>query len=267
MPSPFPGMDPYLEHPDLWPDVHNRLIAALGDVLAPALRPRYYVALEERTYLDEPPDLLLVGRPDLTVVATGAGPSVARDAPRGARSVEVELPLALPARETYLEVRSVADGDVVTVIELLSPANKRPGPGRRLYLDKRLLVLATRTSLVEIDLLRAGEPMPTRGPTPPADYRIVVSRGWSRPRAALLAFGLRDSIPPFPVPLRRYEAEPTIELASVLAALYDRAGYDLRIDYRREPVPPLAPDDGAWAALLLGERSDRPPTGGANEPA
>lgn len=254
MPSPFPGMDPYLEHPALWPDVHNRLIAALGDALAPAVRPRYYVALEERTYLDDPPELILVGRPDLAVVAA-SGAAAPREAPRGAQVVEVELPVAEPVRETYLEVRGVTDGDVVTVIEVLSPANKRPGPGRRLYLDKRLLIVATRTSLVEIDLLRAGERMPTRGVAAPADYTVLVSRGWRRPRAELLPFGARDPIPPFPVPLRQGEDEPTVVLGTVLGALYDRAGYDLRIDYRREPVPPLAGDDAAWAAGLLGGRA------------
>jgi hypothetical protein len=255
MPSPFPGMDPYLEHPDLWPDVHNGLIAALRDALAPVLRPRYYVALEERTYLDDPPELLLVGRPDLAVVAAaGAGPPGARERPREPRSVEVELPLAVPVRETYLEVRGVADADVVTVIELLSPANKRPGAGRRLYLDKRLSILATRTSLVELDLLRAGEPMPTRGPATPGEYRILVSRGWRRPRAELIPFGVRDPLPPCPVPLRQGEDEPTLALGAVVGALYDRAGYDLRIDYQRDPVPPLTGDDVSWAAGVVAGR-------------
>ena len=67
MPTPFPGMDPYLEHPRLWPDVHNGLIADLRNTLAPQLRPRYYVALEERTYLAEPAGLAFVSRPDVTV--------------------------------------------------------------------------------------------------------------------------------------------------------------------------------------------------------
>jgi hypothetical protein len=212
-------MDPYLEHPALWPDVHNGLIAALRDELSPAVRPHYYVALEERTYLEEPP----------------------------------ELPMALPVRETYLEVRGVADGDVVTVVELLSPANKRPGTGRRLYLDKRATVLATGTSLVEMDLLRAGERMPTIGPSIGGDYRMIVGRGWRRPRAQVITFGVRDPLPPLAVPLRREEDEPSIDLGRVVRALYDRASYDLRIDYRRPPVPPLDGEDIAWAARLVAE--------------
>jgi hypothetical protein len=248
-------MDPYLEHPALWPDAHNRLIAALSDALSPVLRPRYYVALEERTYLEEPGELVLVGRPDLAVVSTGAGAAGSQEPVPGTRVLEIEVPMPLPARETYLEVRGVAVGDVVTVIELLSPANKRPGAGRALYLDKRAVVLATRTSLVEIDLLRAGERMPTVRPHPLCDYSILVSRGWRRPKADLIAFGVRDAVPAFHLPLRQGDEEPVLELGAVLGALYDRASYDLRIDYERAPVPPLASDDAGWAAHLLAVRT------------
>ncbi|MGH9320271.1 MAG: DUF4058 family protein [Vicinamibacteria bacterium] len=250
VPSPFPGMDPYLEHPDLWPDVHNRLIAALGDELSPILRPRYYVALEERTYLEEPGELALIGRPDLTVVKRTDTSESIMEARRSPAVLEVELPMREPVRETYLEVRSVPAGEVVTVIEILSPSNKRPGTGRRVYLEKREVILSTRTSLVEMDLLRGGEPMPTMGPAVVSDYRILVSRPRRRPKADLIAFGVKDPIPSFPLPLRRGEEEPTVELSRILHALYDRASYDLRIDYRTEPVPPLPTEDSDWAAAL-----------------
>lgn len=254
MPSPFPGMDPYLEHPDLWPDVHNGLIAAIRDDLSPLLRPRYYVALEERTYLEEPAELVLVGRPDLAVVGRAGAKEAGAEVSRRLVEVEVELPMAEPVRETYLEVRSVPAGEVVTVIELLSPANKRPGTGRRVYLEKREVVLSTRTSLVEIDLLRSGEPMPTVSAPVVSDYSVLISRPRRRPKADLIAFSVRDPIPAFPVPLRRGEEEPSVDLGKVLHALYDRASYDLRIDYHREPVPPLGPAEAEWAAALLRQR-------------
>jgi len=255
VPSPFPGVDPYLENPELWPDAHNGLIAALRDELSPRLRPSYYVALEERTYLEEPGELVLVGRPDLTIVDRDR-----RGAEQGSREsiaptlVEVELPIGAQVRETFLEIRTTTEGDVVTVIELLSPGNKRPGTGRRVYLDKRELVLSTHTSLVELDLLRAGEPMPTVGPRVRSDYSILVSRGYRRPKADLIQFGARDPIPLFPLPLRRGENELTVELGKVLHALYDRASYDLRIDYSKEPVPPLASGDADWAKALVRAR-------------
>ena len=257
MPSPFPGMDPYLEYPALWPDVHNRLVAALGDELSPVLRPRYYVALEERTYLEEPPELVLVGRPDVAVVGRGAETEASAETTRTSAAVEVELPMAEPVRETYLEVRSVPAGEVVTVIELLSPANKRAGTGRRNYLEKRENILATRTNLIELDLLRGEERMPALGPTILLDYRILISRPRRRPKADLIAWGLRDPIPDFPLPLRRGEDEPVVELGRVLHALYDRAGYDLRIDYQSEPVGRLEPADAEWAAARLRERGLR----------
>ena len=258
MPSPFPGMDPCLENPELWPDVHNGLIAALRDELSPRLRPNYYVALEERTYLEEPGELVLVGRPDLTVVDRG-GPDPTPVRSRTPAVVEVELPIGAEVRETYLEVRKAGEGEVVTVLELLSPANKRSGTGRRMYLDKRELILSTRTSLVELDLLRAGEPMPTIRPRVRSDYSVLVSRGHRRPKADLIPFGVRDPIPPFPLPLRRGEDEPAVDLGNILHALYDRASYDLRIDYEREPVPPLTPADSEWARALIrdgGAKSD-----------
>lgn len=250
MPSPFPGMDPYLEHPDLWPDVHNGLIAALRDDLSPTLRPRYYIALEERTYLEEPGELALVGRPDLTVVRRSGPSESGPESRRTPAVVEVELPMAERLRETYLEVRSVPAGEVVTVVELLSPGNKRPGTGRRVYLEKREVILSTRTSLVEIDLLRGGERLPTLGPRVVFDYAILVSRPHRRPKADLIPFGVRDPIPQFPLPLRRGEEEPMVDLGRVLHALYDRASYDLRIDYRREAVPSLAAAEAEWASGL-----------------
>ena len=127
VPTPFPGMDPYLEQPGLWPDVHNGLIADLRNTLAPQLRPRYYVALEERTYLAEPAGLAFVSRPDVTVVGS-ATPAASRHSPgealsTGVATVEpviVELPIPESVRETYLEVRLAQTHAVIAVLELLS---------------------------------------------------------------------------------------------------------------------------------------------------
>src|SRR5215475_15528314 len=160
VPCPFPGMDPYLEHPTLWPGVHNGLIAVLQLSLAPQLRPLYYIALEERIYITEPDQRVLVGRPDLAVIGPAEPESTAQPAPSVSPVLTVRVPLPDEVRETYLEVRETGTDYVLTVLEILSPTNKRPGRGRRIYEDKRMDVLATRTHLVEIDLIRAGEPMP-----------------------------------------------------------------------------------------------------------
>ncbi|MFZ5916007.1 MAG: DUF4058 family protein [Chloroflexota bacterium] len=261
MPTPFPGMDPYLERPDLWPDVHNRLIVSLADELAPRLRPRYYVAIEERTYLAGPEELLFSGRPDVAVVDE---PRVAYETATavGVAALEVvpvELPLPDYVRETYLQVRAVETDKVITVIEILSPSNKRPGEGRNLYEHKRLLLLGTLTHLVEIDLLRAGEPMTmtVRGDVPPGHYRILISHAEKRPTGDLLAFSVRRPIPAFRLPLQKGDEAPLVDLNQLLHALYDRAGYDLRVDYRAEADPPLEGEDAAWAGELLRQASRR----------
>jgi hypothetical protein len=160
-------------------------------------------------------------------------------------------------RETYLEVRETGTDYVVTVLECLSPTNKRPGRGRRIYEDKRVDVLASRTHLVEIDLIRAGEPMPIMGNGRASDYRILVSRGDCRPNATLYAFGVHQPIPTFPLPLKPGDQEPTVDLGSLLHNLYDQASYDLRLDYTGAPDPPLSPAAAAWADQLLRQKGLR----------
>jgi hypothetical protein len=246
----LPGMDPYLEHPALWPDVHNRLLAALADAIAPLVAPRYYVALERRTYALKPDDLVLIGRPDLVVVQRQEIGSSGSAATGGTAVLEVEVPMADEVEENFLEVREVATGRCVTVLELLSPVNKLTGRGRDTYLDKRTEILRTRTNLVEVDLLRAGDPMPIIGPRAPSDYRILVSRGARRPHAQLYMWTLRQRIPTFVLPLLTGDVEPTIDLGAVLHGLYDRARFDLRLDYTGPPVPPLRDDDAARATSL-----------------
>lgn len=255
MVSPFPGMDPYLEHPATWLDVHNALIAELRRTLGPMLRPHYIVRLEERTYLDQE-GLVLVGRPDVAVEARApGGPPAATPAPQPVTAISVAVPMPDHIRETWLEVRG-AGGEVVTVLEILSPGNKRPGPGRTAYEEKRLRVLGTRTHLVEIDLLRAGLPMPVHGEAPRSDYRILVSRGDRRPRADLFSFSVRQPIPTFTLPLRGHAAEPEVALRTMLDVVYDTGGYGESVDYHAPPVPPLDDDDAAWAGDVA--RGTRP---------
>ncbi len=250
MRSPFPGMDPYLEHPALWPDVHNRLITAIGDAVTPLVAPRYYVGLERRAYRLMPDDIVLVGRPDIAIIPRPPFVADGRTEPAGSADVavlDVEVPMADRVSESYLEVREVTTGLLVTVLELLSPANKLHADGREQYLAKRNQILASRTSLVEVDLLRAGEPMTVVGSPGRGGYRVLVSPATTRPRAKLHAFGLRTPMPTFPLPLLPGEDEPLVDLNAIFQALYERARFDLRLDYGVPPVPPLAEADEAWS--------------------
>ncbi|MBI3267599.1 MAG: DUF4058 family protein [Planctomycetes bacterium] len=255
MKPPFPGMDPYLERPSLWADVHNTLIAAVRAVLTALLPPRYYVAIEERIYLAERDESVGVGISDIAVAGrpeTGHRDAETGRSPMGEQVVAVEVPVPDQIRETYLEVRGTEGDRALTVIEILSPWNKKPGPGRRLYLKKRRNVLGTETHLVEIDLLRAGQRMPICGTPPTSPYRLLVSRGDRRPHATLYPFGLRDSIPDVPVPLAAGDVEPVVRLGEVLHAQYEGARYYLRIDYRGEAAAPLLPEaDRAWVETRL----------------
>jgi len=251
MRPPFPGMDPYLEHPALWPDVHNSLCTAIRDAIVPLVAPRYYVAVERRTYVLKPDDVALIGISDVAVLTPPATEARGPQAPAGVAVLEVDVPMTDEVGENFLEVHDVSTGTLVTSLELLSPVNKLHGQRRQDYEQKRDHVFRSRTNLVEVDLLRAGEPMLVLRRRVRSDYRILISGGAQRPRAQLYAFGLRQPIPVIPLPLLPGDDEPPVDLGAILHALYDRARFDLRLDYTRPPVPPLADDDAAWAREIL----------------
>lgn len=203
MRSPFPGMNPYLENPELWSEVHSRLIVAIADDLTEHLSEKYRVAIEKRTYFSGGDDSLLVETPDVSVVGKQpeqSQPAATATLPLLIEPITVTVPMAEEVQERYLEIREVATGAVITTIEILSPKNKRSGEGRQAYNRKRHQVLASLTHLVEIDLLRGGQPLPMLGGVK-SDYRILISRSDRRPSAQLYAFSVRQRIPQFTVPL------------------------------------------------------------------
>lgn len=258
MKSPFPGMDPYLEHHALWPDVHNRLITAVADYLSGKVAPAYYVGVESRAYIMKPDGDAFLGRPDIAVVSpvtTRLVDPAAAAAVQDVNVLEVDLPLGMEINHYYLEIRSVQTHELVTLIELLSPVNKTSKTGRADYLEKRYEALMSLTNYVEIDLLRAGDPMPV-DPQIVSDYRILVSRGRiRRQKAQLYAFRLRAAIPDFSLPLQPGDEEPVVPLNQIVHDLYSRARFDLRINYTQPPIPPLSEEDAAWARELLSAQS------------
>ncbi|MEO0409245.1 MAG: DUF4058 family protein [Cyanobacteria bacterium P01_A01_bin.135] len=260
MPSPFPGMNPYLEHPDRWSTVHNRLIVALADTLTPQLLPKYQVDIEKRVYEVLGSNSLFVGRPDVTVqrprTSSPDTASAAGVSNLAAKPAKVMVPMPEEVREAYLEVKETATQAVVTAIEILSPTNKR-GDGRRKYEQKRQQVLSSRTNLVEIDLLRESAPLPTLGDGPQSRYQVLVSRASSRPMADLYAFNLNEPIPPFALPLQHEDEEPVVVLQELLEGVYERSGYDYFIDYKDDPLPPLSDGERAWVDAVLQDKGLR----------
>ena len=258
MPSPFLGMNPYLEHPDRWSTVHNRLIVAIADVLTPQLLPKYQVDIEKRIYEVIGANSLLVGRSDVSVQRPRNLSDLSNVvvAPSPTEPVTVTVPMTEEVRESYLEVKEAATKEVITAIEILSPTNKQ-GDGRQKYEKKRQRVLSSQTHLVEIDLLRAGEPLPVMENLVQSHYRILVSRSNNRPTADLYLFNLPDRIPCFRLPLRSPDREPIIDLQILVNDVYDRSGYDYFINYQVDPLPPLSEVDVTWINALLCNKSLR----------
>lgn len=253
MPSPFPGMNPYLELPALWHEFHNRLIVAISDALTPYLQPKYYIAVETRTYLDDDNPDLLVGIPDALMLGASKPASTQQEAAATQTCPkQIQLPMPVEVKQRYLEVREVSTHQVITVIEILSPKNKRYGVGRTAYEKKRQLVLASESHLIEIDLLRENTPMPMIGVEVTSDYRIVVSRGTTRPIADLYEFQLTDPIPDFSLPLKLDDPELTVDLQTIVLGVYDRGSYQFRIDYHQSvPPPKLSQANQQWVDELL----------------
>jgi hypothetical protein len=250
-------MDPYLERAGMWEEVHTRLIVAIADALGPQVRPKYRVGVEQRTYLAvlTPDEYELVGKPDVLVAALRrqAPPVHATTTAAGIAPRVAQLPMPEEIIERHLTVRDVLTGEVITVIELLSPTNKLTRDGRRQYARKRLRILGSATHFIEIDLLRAGEPFPFRvQDDAQSDYRIIVSRAPDRPQAAVYLFTIRNPIPDMPVPLQPGDVEPVVALNRLVHDVYERAGYDLTLDYQQPPPPPqMRAQDVQWMQQLL----------------
>ena len=275
MPSPFPGMDPYLESPVYWRGFHGAFITFINQALNAQLPPGFAANADERVYLVRPeralyPDITLVGRQDApppTPLKGGGGAATAvldaADAPALLTIFPDEM------REGFIEVRTVGgdneEEQIVTVIEVLSPANKAPGSeGRDPYVRKQEQLLRSDVSLLEIDLLRSGAhtvsvpPGPARAEFGTWDYLICLHRGgqrwdfevWRSTVRARLPRGVR-------VPLTGEHPDVLLDLQTAFDHAYDAGPYKRRVDYRKEPDPPLSPEDAAWADALLKEKGAR----------
>ena len=259
MPSPFPGMDPYLEG-YLWPDVHNALANKIRQVLAPRLRPRYVVRIEIYVVEDTAPESEIgIMYPDVEIMLTGPTRAGGTSQPAAATAPALGTPAALTipildpveVRVPTVEIRDVASNQLVTCIEILSPVNKRE-PGLAVYRQKRQRLYHAGVHLIEIDLLRRGTRPIAHPRVPDAAYLIALTRALSG-ATAIWPLGLRDALPAIPVPLREPDADSLLELGPALAAVYDEAGYDLSIDYAQPaPPPPLSDTDTAWMRALPG---------------
>ncbi len=255
MPSPFPGMDPFIEG-QRWHDFHTTFIPVLRELLTPAVRPRYVVDVEQYVYLtreEEVPDRGI--EPDLSVIEESVEMTVEPVSSAAAAMTLAPAIYTLPfprrRRQKFLTIRDRELRRVVTVIELLSPWNKSPGQGCTEYLVKRANVFQTLTNLVEIDLLRRGQRMATREPLAPADYYAFICRGERLPKIEVYPWTVRDRLPVIPVPLASGEPDVSLDLQEAFNRTYDRSGYDYSLDYRRAFEPPLEASLEEWVRSVV----------------
>jgi hypothetical protein len=262
MASPFPGMDPYLENPARWPDVHQGLISAMRASLNALLPPGYVASMGERCQVvpigrSIYPDVLLRQRP--AAITAGQPPSsghvtaVATDLAAPDPPLILEE-LSLEPVEPYIEIKSLVDQSrVVTAIEVLSPANKEASSeGRNRYKQKQQEILSSHTHLIEIDLLRAGlHTVAAPRPAAPYHYLISLHRGGEGRRYMVWPNTFRERLPRIVIPLDAGIPDVIFDLQSVFDRNYEEGAYALQIDYASDALPPLAAEESEWADALL----------------
>lgn len=258
MPSPFPGMDPWLEDPIVWPNLHHLLISATNSLLKPQLRPLgYLVTIGERVLVTEPsrslyPDVFIVERPKSS---TSAGTTAVLEADT---PVRVRLPAAEP-REAYLEILDARNNQLVSSIEFLSPANKSPGPNRDSYLKKQREVLASPANLVEVDLLRSGRhtlavPPHLLDPAWNWDYLVCVSRATDSDEHELYPIPLQSRLPRVRIPLKPGDVDGVLDLQLALDQAYEAGPFEDRLNYSASPFGKLSQKLLEWCQRQLEAR-------------
>jgi hypothetical protein len=253
----FPGMDPWLEDPQLWPGVHSRLVVYLADQLQGTLGSRYFAAVEERVYLEAPPrqiipDVWIRRRPQRDENGGTAVAAAATDDP-----IEVDVP-PLEIHQPYIEILDRHSGQrVVTVIEVASPTNKSAGVGRESYQSKQQEVWNSTAHLVEVDLLRGGEhvvavPEWVARDEASYDYLTCVNRvGKMRSKFELYPCAVPQRLPRIRIPLAGEDLDVRLDLQAAVAQVYDAGSYRDRIDYGQSCRPPLSEEHRRWAESIV----------------
>ena len=249
MPSPFPGMDPYLEDPAFWADFHHRFVDCWCEAIADILPGSYEARLDETVNLLQlAPELIKVIFPDVAVSRGRRSSPTGHNGIATATLVPVTIPHAVfqEVRQAHIKILHRPDRSLVAVLELLSPANKT-GKGFADYCAKRTAILQQKVHLVELDLLIGGERLPLLRPLPPGDYYGLISRADRRPDCDVYHWTVRQALPTLPVPLRKPDKDVMVNLESVFGVAYERGPYRNSLPYGKKPSAPLAATDLTWA--------------------
>jgi hypothetical protein len=216
MPSPFPGMDPYLEDDKLWPTFQHQLVHCLYQILLPGLMDRYRARIAQRHYINE----------------QALFTSVVRD----------------EHHEQLIEIRQRSDGKLITLIDVASPANKTTSGGRQAYLEKRREGRSSNSNLVEIDLVLQGQPMLdyAREGLPEWDYAVTVTRSTQPERYEIYTATLEKRLPRFRMPLASDDRDTVVDLQAAFVRAFDQGSFAEQIDYEKDPSTRLSDANKIW---------------------
>jgi hypothetical protein len=221
MPSPFPGMDPFLEEETLWPVFQHQLVTCLYQILLPGLVDRYRARVAQRHYTTEQPLFTSIVREE--------------------------------HHEELIEIRQRNDSRIITLVDVVSPANKTTDSGRGAYLAKRREGKGSGANLVEIDLVLQGQPLLdySREGLPDWDYAVTVTRAAQPDRFEIYTTTLQKKLPRFRLPLGGDDRDTVVDLHTTFNRAFDQGSFAAKIDYKRDPAVPLNTEDRQWLDDVL----------------
>ena len=227
MPSPLPGMDPYLEDESLWPVFHHQLVMCLYQILLPMLVDRYRARVCQRCYVTEQALFTSVLRQE--------------------------------HHEDFIEIRQRSDGRLITLVDVVSPTNKLSSAGRTAYLAKRCEGKSANANLVELDLVLQGQPTLeySRDGLPDWDYAVTVTRSTQSERYEIYTATLQKRLPRFRLPLAADDRDTVLDLHTAFTRCYDQGGFQMKIDYQKDPATPLPDSDRRWLQEWLKQQKLR----------
>jgi hypothetical protein len=221
MPSPLPGMDPYLESETLWPTFQHQFVLTLSDMLTPGLAARYHAQVGQRSY-------------------SLAGNQNGSPEPR-------------ECQEEYLEIQTKEDNRLVTLLEIASPSNKTSASGREAYLKTRRLARSAKANVIEIDLVIQGQPLLeySRQGLPQWDYAATVTRAAKPEQHEIYTTTLQKRLPRCRLPLAASDRDLVLDLQAAFQRCYDEGGFAAKIDYKVDPTVLLSQENRQWLDDLL----------------
>jgi hypothetical protein len=219
MPSPLPGMDPFLEDARLWPEFQHLLVTCLYQALLPGLVDRYRARVGQRHYFTEQALFTSVIREE--------------------------------HNEEFIEIRQRGADRLVTLVEVVAPANKTTAEGRQYYLDHWAISKAGGANIVEIDLVLQGQPPRGFSPNTQAEGEFAITISRANRQESLEAFNLQRALPRFRMPLAGDDRDMVVELHVVFHRAFDLGSFGEKINYKMAPIPTLHDSDRQWLDILL----------------